>query len=434
MMKLTSKTILFGALAGAALLLSLQAQADNVTLTTSDLPIVIINTDAEINADAKIPGTMQIIDNGSGQTNSVSDTPNGFDGHIGIKLRGESSLNFNQKKYTIETWDAQGNDSTVSIFGMPEESDWVLLAPYNDVSMVRDVYAFALWNEMGHWGPRTRMCEVIVNNDYRGVYAFCERIKRDKNRVDISKLKPEDISGRDLTGGYIVRIDAVDPDDETFVSKVKGIQRQWSWTGMTTVESDIIWTIYYPKKKDLQPEQKAYIQSYVDSAELTIQSDEFADPVQGYAQLIDVASFVDYFIHTELSLNADGFKRSAYYYKDKDHKDGSRGLLFAGPVWDFNLAYGNCNFCNANNVLSWVYQGCETNPTPVSRQLCRTARRGTGATTEEIQRDTEVGQPMGFQSDEFLRRLPCVVVCRGDSHGEELVSSAPVVPRPAPAR
>ena len=101
MMKLTSKTILFGALAGAALLLSLQAQADNVTLTTSDLPIVIINTDAEINADAKIPGTMQIIDNGSGQTNSVSDTPNGFDGHIGIKLRGESSLNFNQKKYTI---------------------------------------------------------------------------------------------------------------------------------------------------------------------------------------------------------------------------------------------------------------------------------------------------------------------------------------------
>lgn len=69
---------------------------------------------------------MQIIDNGSGQTNSVSDTPNGFDGHIGIKLRGESSLNFNQKKYTIETWDAQGNDSTVSIFGMPEESDWSL--------------------------------------------------------------------------------------------------------------------------------------------------------------------------------------------------------------------------------------------------------------------------------------------------------------------
>ncbi|MBO5625073.1 MAG: CotH kinase family protein, partial [Prevotella sp.] len=299
MMKLTSKTILFGALAGAALLLSLQAQADNVTLTTSDLPIVIINTDAEINADAKIPGTMQIIDNGSGQTNSVSDTPNGFDGHIGIKLRGESSLNFNQKKYTIETWDAQGNDSTVSIFGMPEESDWVLLAPYNDVSMVRDVYAFALWNEMGHWGPRTRMCEVIVNNDYRGVYAFCERIKRDKNRVDISKLKPEDISGRDLTGGYIVRIDAYDEEDLTFQSKVPGIQKSaWAWGGNQQQEAPVTWTIYYPKKEDIVEPQRQYIQDYIDKVELTIQSADFADPEKGYAQYIDVSSFVDYFIHT----------------------------------------------------------------------------------------------------------------------------------------
>lgn len=348
----------------AFLTLTILGKADNVNFTSSNLPIVIIETQQAINADEKVMGTMKIINNGEGQVNNVTDTPNDYDGHVGIKLRGESSLNFNQKKYTIETWDELGNDTAVSLLGMPEEADWVLLAPYNDVSMVRDVYAYYLWNAMGHWGPRTQMCEVMVNGEYVGVYALCESIKRDKNRVDINKLKPDDIAGRDVTGGYIVRIDAVDPDDETFVSKVKGIQRQWSWTGMTTVESDIIWTIYYPKKKDLQPEQKAYIQSYVDSAELTIQSDEFADPVQGYAQLIDVASFVDYFIHTELSLNADGFKRSAYYYKDKDHKDGSRGLLFAGPVWDFNLAYGNCNFCNANNVLSWVYQGCETNPTP----------------------------------------------------------------------
>ena len=334
-------------------------------LTTSDLPIVIIQTQDAINADAKVPGTMQIIDNGPGQTNAVSDAPNAFDGHIGIKLRGESSLNFNQKKYTIETWDALGNDSTVSIFGMPEETDWVLLAPYNDVSMVRDVYAFALWNEMGHWGPRTRMCEVIVNGDYRGVYAFCERIKRDKNRVDISKLKTEDVSGRDVTGGYIVRIDAFDEEDLTFQSKVMGIQKSaWGWGGNQQQEAPITWTIYYPKKEDIVEPQKEYIQDYIDTVELTIQSSDFADPEKGYAQFIDVPSFVDYFIHTELSLNADGFKRSAYYYKEKDKKDGTLGKLFAGPVWDYNLAYGNCNFCNANNVNAWVYEGCETNPTP----------------------------------------------------------------------
>jgi hypothetical protein len=359
-------TLFRSTLLGCALVLGFgQLKADNVTLTTSDLPIVIIQTQAAINADAKVAGTMKIIDNGSGQTNSVSDAPNAFDGHIGIKLRGESSLNFNQKKYTIETWDALGNDSVVSIFDMPAESDWVLLAPYNDVSMVRDVFAYGLWNQMGHWGPRTRMCEVVVNGEYMGVYAFCERIKRDKNRVDISKLKPEDVSGRDVTGGYIVRIDAYDQDDVTFQSKVMGIQKSmWGWGGSQTQEAPVTWTIYYPKKEDLAAEQMAYIQNYVDSAELAIQSADFTDPVKGYSQFIDVASFVDYFIHTELSLNADGFKRSAYYYKEKDKKDGTRGKLFAGPVWDYNLAYGNCSFCNANNVTSWVYEGCETNPTP----------------------------------------------------------------------
>ena len=92
---MNNKTILLGVLVGAALFFSLQAQAEDVKLTTSDLPIVIIQTQDAINADAKVPGTMQIIDNGPGQTNAVSDAPNAFDGHIGIKLRGESSLNFN---------------------------------------------------------------------------------------------------------------------------------------------------------------------------------------------------------------------------------------------------------------------------------------------------------------------------------------------------
>ena len=346
---------------------TLPCAADDVTFESSNLPIVIIKTTASINADAKVPGTMSIVNNGTGATNHIGDAPNGYDGPIGIKWRGESSLNFNQKKYTLETRDIAGNDSAVSILGMPAEADWVLLAPYNDVSMVRDVYAYQLWNQMGHWGPRTQMCEVVVNNEYMGVYAFCESIKRDKNRVDIKKLQPEDIAGRDLTGGYIVRIDAFDKDDVTFTSKVKGIQTQpwnWGWGGQQTQAANVTWTIYYPKKDDLQPEQQAYIQSYADSTELAIQSDDFADAEKGYPHFIDMASFVDYFIHTELSLNADGFKRSAYYYKERDKKDGTKGKLFAGPVWDFNLAYGNCNFCNANNVKSWVYEGCETNPTP----------------------------------------------------------------------
>ena len=55
----------------------------------------------------------------------------------------------------------------------------------------------------------------------------------------------------------------------------------------------------------------------------------YDDPNKGYARLIDVPSFIDYFIHTELSLNADGYKRSAYFYKEKQNADGNQSPSFS---------------------------------------------------------------------------------------------------------
>ena len=205
-----------GLMIAALCCFSLSLHADGLS---SNLPIIIINTDASINAQAKVHGTMKVVSKAKGR-NSDTDTPTDYDGHIGIKLRGNSSLSFEQKKYTIETQDADGNDLKVPLLGMPQESDWVLLAPYNDISMVRDVFAFNMWREMGHWAPRTQMCEVVVNGDYAGVYIFCEKIKRDKERVDLAKLKKGDVDGREVTGGYIVRVDAFDDGDATFKSKV----------------------------------------------------------------------------------------------------------------------------------------------------------------------------------------------------------------------
>ena len=308
----------------------------------SNLPVITITTDSPLNAQEKVTAHMKM---------------EGYDGAIGIKLRGNSSLAFNQKKYTVETRDADGKELKVGLLGMPAGSDWVLLCPYNDVSMVRDPLAFNLWREMGHWGPRTQMVEVLMDGEYLGIYIFSEAIKRGEERVEIPKLRKTDTEGTELTGGYIIRIDTYNEDDATFPSKVPGI-------GEGIMTSQITWSCIYPKKKNLQPEQLAYIQQYIDETEQAIQSDDFADPQRGYAKYIDVPSFVDYFIHTELSLNADGFKRSAYFYKERQNADGTGGKLFAGPVWDYNLAYGNCNFCNANKIDAWCFEGGNTQPTP----------------------------------------------------------------------
>lgn len=349
---------------------------NDVEFTSSNLPIVIIETESKTLTNREKTGaTMKVIAKASGR-NKVTDPANGYDGKIKIKLRGNSSLFFDQKRFTFETVTPEGKSNKVELLGMPADNDWVLLAPYNDVSMMRDAFAFDMWNNMGHWAPRTRYCEVVMNGKYIGVYTLCEKIKRGKNRVDIAKLTPKDTTDLDITGGYIVRVDPPDEGEKSFTSDVPGIMNTNVGGGMfggmggfggfggMGGRATVTWTIFYPKSDKLTDEQQKYISNYVNTVEKVIQSDDFADPVNGYAKYIDVESFVDYFIHTELSLNADGLKRSTYFYKDKQNADGTGGKLHAGPVWDYNLAYGNCNFANANNIEAWVFEGSETNPTP----------------------------------------------------------------------
>lgn len=329
-----------------------------VNFTSSNLPIVIIETGGvTIPDEPKINVNLKIIYNGPGMRNNVTDQVYDYNGFAGMELRGNSSQSFDQKQYAVETRDAAGDNLSVPLLGMPKENDWVLYAPWNDISMIRNVIAYHLWDNMDHWGPRTRLCEVMLNGEYQGVYVLTESIKRDDNRIKTAKLGEADITGREVTGGYIMKIDASNNDnDKTFASKVQGLGTNGGGT--------VNWLYHYPKSKNIAPEQEDYIHKYIDTVETLIQSSNFADPINGYAKYLSLPSFIDYFIHSELSLNSDGMKRSAYFYKEKNGLDGTKGKFKAGSVWDYNLAYGNCNFCKGNQINAWVHEGCETLPTP----------------------------------------------------------------------
>jgi hypothetical protein len=336
-----------------------------VTFTNSNLPIVVVTTDnnaAVVDAD-KVAATMKIIYNGVNVRNNLTDTQYNFNGRVGIEIRGNSSASFNQKQYGIETRDASGNDLNVSLMGMPAESDWILSAPYNDVSMIRNLVAYKLWENMQHYAPRTKMVELVLNNKYTGVYMLTEKIKRDTFRIDVAKMNLTDNAGREVTGGYIMKIDAENGNttEKTFKSQVKGFTMAKNTTTQTL--ADITWGYEYPKSADITPQQQAYIKSYIDTFETYLSNGNMA-----YRNYISRTSFIDYFIHTEISKNADGFKKSAFYHKEKLQADGTKGKLKAGTVWDFNLGYGNCSFCNANTFTGWVYKGCETLPVPAMWQ------------------------------------------------------------------
>lgn len=322
------------------------AQVDAVVpFTSSNLPIIVINTNGAIIGDAsKIVADMGIIYNGQAR-NNVSDPFNNYSGKIGIEIRGSSSQMFPKKQYGIELWDAMGNEIAAPLLTLPEEEDWILFAPYNDKSLMRDALAYKLGRDLGSYAPRTKFCELVLNGVYQGIYVLIEKIKRDENRVDINKLGPDEVSGNDVTGGYIVKIDkstggSGDGWYSVYLPSFNGSQR-------------ILFQYEYPKAEDIVAEQKAYIQNYIGQFENALAGNNFADPVLGYAKYIDVNSFVDFFIMQELTKNVDGYRLSTFLHKQRE-SDG--GKLAMGPIWDFNLGFGNADYCTSGNPEGFVIE------------------------------------------------------------------------------
>ena len=191
--------------------------ASNVRKFSSNLPVIVIENfkGGNIPADPYKNAHMSIYEPGEDGRTKLMNGPT-LDTRVGIKIRGSSSLNRAKKAFTVEARDDFGDDRDISPFGLPEESDWILYAAYNfDRALIRNALVYELSNQIGRYAVRTRFCEVFVNtnggalsyNDYVGVYSFMEKIKRDKNRVNITRIAPDDNSEPEITGGYIFKID-----------------------------------------------------------------------------------------------------------------------------------------------------------------------------------------------------------------------------------
>lgn len=317
-----------------------------VTFTDSNLPIVVINTNGQvIPNDDKITADMGIIYNGEGVRNHLTDPFNNYNGKIGIEIRGSSSQQFPKKQYAVETRDAQGNDLKVSLLGFPEESDWILFAPYNDKSLMRDVLAYKIASSMGRYASRSKFCEVVLNGDYVGVYVLLEKVKRDANRVNIKKLEATDITGDALTGGYIIKIDKTDGENND----------GWYSTYLPYPQANfsIFYQYHYPKPDNIVQQQKDYIKSKIFSFETRMQMSNVSDTLNGYPFYLDVNSFVDFFLVNEIAKNVDAYRLSTYLYKDRDSRNPK---IFAGPVWDFNIAFGNADYYQGWYTSGWQLQ------------------------------------------------------------------------------
>lgn len=303
------------------------------TFTDSNLPIVIITTDLdqnnqplEILDDPKILASLKIIKRPDGSRNYLSDQNTtaylNYNGRIGIEIRGSSSQALPKKGYGLTTLKADNvSNNNVSILGMPSENDWILNGLAFDPSLIRDYLSYNLSRQIGEYATRTAYCELVINGEYKGLYILQEKLKSSTNRVNVLKIAATDITTPNVTGGYITKADKTTGGDPV------------AWT----MSSYAGWTDFIhelPKPAAVTTQQNTYIYNQFLNLETTSRNNNI-DLITGYPSVIDIPTFVDFMLINELASNADGYQYSTYFHKDR------AGKLRAGPIWDFNLTFGN---------------------------------------------------------------------------------------------
>lgn len=248
---------------------------------------------------------------------------------VRIKGRGNSTWKLPKKPYKLKF------DSKVSLLGEPNDKEWVLLANYTDKTNLRNATAFFMGEEMTdlEWTPCTHFVELILNGVYKGTYQLSEQVKISDKRVNVSD------------DGYLLEVDQLSKLDEDDVY----------------FQTDRI--LLNIKEPDVEYDTEAYnwIKNYITKIENVLYSENFLDKDTGYAQYIDMQSYVDWYIIQEIAKNNDGiFFSSCYMNLAPD------GKLKMGPLWDFDIAFGNVNYNNNMDPTgfyikdaAWISRMCE---------------------------------------------------------------------------
>ena len=237
----------------------------------------------------------------------------------GIRERGNYSRSFPKKPYRIKF------DKKQHVLDAPAKAKkWTLINNYGDKTLMRNLLAFEISRKMGMpYTPYGRAVDVLLNGEYKGCYQLCDQVNVNKNRVNITEMTPQDISGTALTGGYFFEIDAY-ADQE----------RKWFWSsGGNPV------VIKSPDEDSIQTVQFNYIKSHFNKME------------SQWKQYLDLNTFLRHFLVGELSGNTDTYW-SVFMYKQRDDD-----IVYTGPVWDFDLAFDNDNRTYPVNAKSdYIYR------------------------------------------------------------------------------
>ena len=276
----------------------------------TNLPTVVINTKGAQEVTSKEEELSSVVYIVSEEGKKLLATEK-----TGVRGRGNASWNFPKKPYRLKF------DEKQQLLDAPAKAKkWTLINNYGDKTLMRNILAFELSRRFGlAYTPYCHPVDVVLNGEYRGCYQLCDQIEVNKNRVNITEMEPEDVALPELSGGYLIEVDAYASTEASHFYSTLG----------TPV------TIKSPDDEDIVNAQTRYITDYFNRMENAVFASNFADPETGYRRFLDLDSFLKHFMVGEMSGNTDTYW-SVYMTKDRESDK-----FFTGPVWDFDIAFDN---------------------------------------------------------------------------------------------
>jgi hypothetical protein len=249
-------------------------------------------------------------------------------------VRGNTSQTFAKKSYSFNVYGQDKKKIAVGLLGLPASKKWVLYGPFADKSLIRNSLTYNLYTQMGNYAPRTQFLNLIINDNYQGVYLLTEKIQMSPHHVDIAPLKVNKNDSSLFNGGYILEVD----------------RNKWKSVYPPKEDSSNIPTSYMvfaPKEKKINALVRDKIVSQYNAFEKHLYQN---DSIYNY---LDINSFVDYLIITEFTKNIDGYCLSTFLYNKNINNDTPK--FFIGPIWDYNFSLGLTNYNDGFNPDGFVY-------------------------------------------------------------------------------
>ena len=259
-----------------------------------------------------------------------------------FRVRGNYSASHENKAFRLKYND--GKSHHVMKGGQNESpvkaKKWVLINSYRDKTLMRNPVAWAM-SRRGEkeWTPWCQVVDLVVNGDYHGTYTIADHVDVHEGRIEITEMADTDVDGENITGGYYVEVD-------------NNASREPYWFS-SSYGNPI--SIHDPDDDVMQGEQYWYIQDTWNNMESVVFGPNYTDPETGLRSVLDLESFLKYFLISEFNGNTDMICQ-VFMYKERgdDH-------FYTGPIWDADLALENDQTTYpANQRFDWTYKVRDT--------------------------------------------------------------------------